>query len=125
MRSNDFKELVKNTVRDLRRRQTPAEKMFWEYVRNRRFMGKKFLRQHPIVFEYLGEKRFFVADFYCAEKKLIVEIDGGVHELQEDYDELRTAVLNLLGFNVIRFKNEEVKNKDLIERRLEFILGEE
>ncbi|MDP6685133.1 MAG: DUF559 domain-containing protein [Candidatus Marinimicrobia bacterium] len=49
-----------------------------------------------------------MADFYCHECKLIVEIDGGIHESQKEYDELRTWIINQLDFQVIRFKNEDV-----------------
>ena len=79
-------------------------------VRNRRIKNKKFNRQYPIRFEYDGQKRFFVADFYCHEFKLVVEIDGGIHETQKDYDALRTSIIKNLGMRVIRFKNEEVLN---------------
>ena len=97
---------AKRTARNLRKDQTPSEKKFWELVRNRRLLGKKFLRQHPIVFKYEGRDRFFVADFYCAEKKLVIEIDGKIHEDRVEYDTMRTLVINRLGINVIRIKNE-------------------
>ncbi len=96
--------------RKLRKEQTDAEKIFWEKVRNRRFDGKKFTRQYSIRFKINNEKRFFIADFFCAGKRLIVEIDGGIHGQQEKYDEHCTYLLNSLGYSVIRFKNEEVLN---------------
>lgn len=99
---------VKQIARYLRQRQTPAESIFWEVVRNRRLNGKKFLRQHPIVFEISNEKRFFIADFYCAEQKLVIELDGKIHERQKDYDEMRTWIIDKLGCKVIRFNNEEI-----------------
>lgn len=49
-----------------------------------------------------------MADFYCHEKKLVVEIDGKIHQRQKDYDELRTHIINALGMKVIRFRNEEI-----------------
>ena len=52
-------------------------------------------------------KRFFVADCYCSEAKLVVEIDGAVHENQKDYDSMRTGIINHLGIRVIRFTNSE------------------
>ncbi|MBL7127597.1 MAG: endonuclease domain-containing protein [Ignavibacteria bacterium] len=97
-------------ARELRRKSTTSEKIFWDAVRNRKVLNRKFNRQFPIHFEYDGIKRFFIADFYCHEKNLIVEIDGGIHEKQKDYDKLRTAIINELGLKVIRFKNELVKN---------------
>ena len=49
-------------------------------------------------------------DFYCAEHKLVIEIDGKIHERQKDYDEIRTYIMNTMGIKVIRFKNEEIEN---------------
>jgi very-short-patch-repair endonuclease len=102
---------AKITARNLRKKQTPAEAAFWEQVRNRRFQNMKFNRQHVIAFTYDEERRFFIADFYCAEKKLIVEIDGGVHEMQEEYDMLRDFLLKERQCSVIRFSNDEVLNR--------------
>ena len=55
-----------------------------------------------------GKETFYVADFYCHEEKLVIEIDGGYHERMKEHDELRTHSINLLGITVIRFSNEEV-----------------
>ncbi len=101
--------LIKQTARKLRRNQTESESMFWQVVRNRKLKGKKFLRQHPICFEIDGRRRFFVADFYCHEKRLVVEIDGKIHGRQQEYDALRTHIINVLGMKVIRFKDEEIE----------------
>ena len=102
--------LITQTVRDLRKRQTKAEAVLWQALRNRQLDGMKFLRQHPIQFEIDDKKRFFVADFYCHQSRLVVEVDGGVHESQEEYDRLRTQIINILGIRVIRFSNEQVVN---------------
>mgnify|MGYP001137922542 CR=1 FL=1 len=64
--------LAKQIVRDLRKNQTPSEARIWKAVRNRQLHGKKFLREHPILFEMDGRRRFFVADFYCHEKKITI-----------------------------------------------------
>jgi len=101
---------AREIVRNFRKKPTKAEKIFWQTVRNRKLDGVRFNRQHPIHFEYEGRNHFFVADFYCAKYKLIVELDGGVHESQKESDEYRTEVLNVLGYKVIRFKNEAVIN---------------
>ena len=103
-------DLRKKTVRQLRKRQTECEKIFWNTVRNRKINGKKFLRQYPIVFDYYGTNRFFVADFYCHECKLIVEIDGSIHEIQKEYDTLRDFLIEKQGYKVIRFKNDEIND---------------
>jgi len=57
---------------------------------------------------YYGKKRFFIADFYCARLKLVLEIDGKIHERQKDYDQLRTFIINQLGIRVVRVTNEAV-----------------
>jgi very-short-patch-repair endonuclease len=86
----------------LRKKSTPSEIKLWNCLRARRFMGLKFRRQCP-----LGP---YIVDFVCVEKKLIIELDGGQHneDTQQDYDKRRTEFLNGLGFNVIRFWNNEV-----------------
>ena len=89
---------------------TKEEVILWEKLRNRKIENTKFLRQHTIKFIYEGKMRFFVADFYCADKKLIIEIDGKIHLSQIEKDKLRNEVLNELGYEVIRFTNEEVNN---------------
>ena len=71
-----MKKLATEIARDLRKRMTKAEKIFWEAVRNRKILNKKFNRQFPIHFEINGMKRFFIADFYFHEKKLIIEVNG-------------------------------------------------
>jgi len=98
------------TARDLRKRSTVGEDAFWQIVRNRRFLSLKFKRQFPIEFNYENRKRFFIADFYCHEKELVVEIDGGIHESQKEYDELRDNIMKILGLKIIRFSNFDVLN---------------
>ncbi|MFC1649970.1 endonuclease domain-containing protein [Candidatus Latescibacterota bacterium] len=101
--------MIKETVRNLRKNSTESELIFWNVVRNRKLCGKKFCRQHPIKFEIEGKPRFFIADFYNAEQKIVIEIDGSIHMLQKDYDELRTYIMNSMGIKVIRFSNENIK----------------
>lgn len=55
-----------------------------------------------------GKETFFIADFFCFEDKIVVEIDGGIHEKQKDYDLLRTRIINMRGIKVVRFKNEQI-----------------
>lgn len=86
-------DLVKQIVRKLRKNQTKSESMFWQAMQNRKLRGKKFLQQHPICFEIDSRRRFFVADFYCHEERLVVEIDGKIHIRQKDYDALRTHII--------------------------------
>ncbi len=109
-KNHKLKMVAQKLCRELRKNSTKAEKIFWEAVRDRRFMDKKFYRQYPIFFDILGRETFFIADFYCFKEKLVVEIDGGYHKRQKQYDELRTFIINSQNINVIRFKNEEVEN---------------
>jgi very-short-patch-repair endonuclease len=87
-------------ARRLRQNQTLAEKTLWALVRNRRLGGFKFLRQVAI-------DRYF-ADFVCEAAKVIVELDGPTHDGREDYDSRRTEILELFGYIVVRFRNEQV-----------------
>ena len=91
-------------AKELRKRMTPAERFLWEKLRDRRFMGLKFRRQHPV--------EFFVTDFICIEKYLIVEVDGGIHQTNEqrEWDENRTVEIEKYGLAILRFTNEEVMN---------------
>ena len=92
---------LKAYSKDMRRFATEAESILWEYLRAKQ-LGKTFKRQHII-----GD---YIADFVCLESGLIVELDGGYHQLPEQQinDELRTEWLEKHGFRVIRFKNEEL-----------------
>ena len=102
---------IVDITRELRRKQTPQEKEFWGKLRNRKLIGLKFLRQHPIVYGYRGyTPLFFVADFYCDHHKLVIEVDGKVHNFQKDYDANRDSILNDLGLTVLRINNGGLKN---------------
>jgi very-short-patch-repair endonuclease len=91
---------IEAAARRMRRNMTPAEKKLWEALRGKQLGGLKFRAQHPV-----GP---FILDFYCPACRLAVELDGGVHEDQTAHDEARTQQLNDYGYNVIRFRNEEV-----------------
>lgn len=94
--------LILARARELRQPQTPAEATLWRYLRNRN-LKYKFRRQHPIY--------RFIIDFYCAEAKLLIEIDGDSHLEKEqiEYDKARTEYLEALGYKVIRFTNNDVR----------------
>jgi very-short-patch-repair endonuclease len=117
---------MKNHVRlarKLRRNQTPAEKVFWELVRNRKFQGRRFLRQHLFWFEIEGKKRFFIADFYCASANLVIELDGSIHDTQLEYDFYRTRILEQKGLKVVRFTNLQIiKEPELVLNKLKINL---
>ena len=109
-RKKELSEIAKIICRDLRRNSTEAEKIFWEEVRNKKFCNKKFYRQYPLFHDITGKETFFVADFYCNEEKLIIEIDGNYHKYKLKEDNERTKILNSLGVRLIRFKNDRVIN---------------
>jgi len=91
---------IRQQAKRLRQSETPAECLLWQHLRDRQLAGLKFRRQHPIA--------GFIADFYCAEQRLIVEIDGAVHDGQAESDAERSRLLELEGYRIIRFRNEEV-----------------
>ncbi|MFC1617618.1 endonuclease domain-containing protein, partial [Candidatus Margulisiibacteriota bacterium] len=74
-------DIKKEFARALRKDQTKSEDIVWEALRDRRFMSLKFRRQHVI--------KGYVVDFYCRSYKLVIEIDGKIHDSQKDYDEFR------------------------------------
>ena len=113
------KQITLQVSRELRKNQTEAEKIFWEKVRKKQFINHKFLRQHPIFYEWDEKDKFFIADFYCKELKLVVEIDGGIHIQQKDYDLIRSEILQTQKeLRIIRFQNDQILsdiNQVLIE----------
>ncbi len=114
------KEQIIRFSRELRKNQTPAEIILWSIIRNRKLSGFKFLRQHPIPYRGFNNKpNYFIPDFYCFEKKLIIELDGKIHDFQKEYDQNREEILRDLGLKVIRFKNEELED---IQKVLDIIL---
>jgi len=111
---------IVDRAKNLRKRMTLAERVLWDKLRDHQLGGFKFRRQHPID--------WFIADFYCHEKRLVVELDGGIHSTpeQREYDEARTGELENWEIEVIRFTNDEVlhsmdrvllKIKEACERR--------
>ncbi|KAM3095284.1 endonuclease domain-containing protein [Phormidesmis sp. 146-35] len=87
-------------ARHLRQHLTPAEKLLWEALRKRQLNGLKFRCQHSI--------ESFIVDFYCPQHRLVIEVDGDVHDQQVEYDTARTERLNHLGYRVMQFHNREV-----------------
>ena len=105
-----FEPSIIALCRKLRENQTPSEIRLWKALRHRRFVGYKFRRQHPIIYESIQrERKFFIPDFYCAEENLVIELDGKIHDFQKDYDENRDEVLATLGLRTLRIKNEELE----------------
>lgn len=114
--------MVKNKqiliARKLRKNQTPQEQKLWNTLRNHQINNLEFRRQHPI-----GD---YIVDFICKPKKLIIELDGGQHNIPEniDYDNKRTEFLKSKGYYVLRFWNNDVDyNIEGVMMELERILS--
>ena len=88
--------------KELRNNPTKAESMLWKALRKKQLEGRKFRRQHS-----LGN---YIVDFFCPQEKLIIELDGHVHNnfVNEEYDFKRTQQLQEFGFRVLRFENHLV-----------------
>jgi len=105
MKSNNHNYYNKNLkpyASENRKQMTKAEACLWKYALRAKQMGYTFNRQRPVL--------NYITDFMCKELKLIIEVDGGIHSLEEvaKNDIIRQQHLELAGFRVIRFKNEEV-----------------
>ena len=102
---------ITELCRELRQRETPAEKLLWQHLRNRGLSAKKFLRQYPIcVTSPFGRSLYYIPDFYCHNAKLVIEADGPIHLLKKEYDKNRDDVLAALGLTIIRFENDDIIN---------------
>ncbi|MBE9490007.1 MAG: endonuclease domain-containing protein [Bacteroidetes bacterium] len=103
------RKYLKEFRRELRNNPTKAESLLWKALRKSRLEDRKFRRQQSI--------ENFIVDFCCPSEKLIVEVDGEVHNnfINNEYDFKRTEQLNKLGYKVIRFTNEDIyKSLDLV-----------
>ena len=87
-------------AKQLRKKTTKAERILWSLLSDRKCGGRKFRRQHPID--------PYIVDFYCAEAKLVVEIDGESHEGRQDHDQRRDEYLEGLGLRTVRVTNDDV-----------------
>ena len=90
------------TAKGLRKNMTLAELILWKKLKDRKLFKVKFRRQHPID--------IFIADFYCHEYKLVIEIDGEIHLENEkkEYDLGRTTEMEKFGIRIIRFTNDQI-----------------
>ena len=106
-------------ARHLRKQSTDAEKILWRHIRSRQLAGYKFRRQAPI-----GK---YIVDFLCYEQKLVIEIDGGQHQLRSKSDSERTNWLEAQGFRVVRFWNNQVlaETEAVLEAILREMQGED
>lgn len=107
-----------DNAKSLRRTMTDAEQKLWYHLRAHRFMGRKFKRQKP-----LGH---YVVDFVCLEEKLVIELDGGQHAENVEYDKERDAWLHSEGYKVLRFWNNQLMNEtDSVLEQIRLALSSE
>ncbi len=110
-RYKDTPRYVTNLSRKFRNNMTECEKMLWEKISRKQLNGLKFRRQFPV-----GR---YIADFYNHDKRLIIEVDGSVHNEQKEYDKKRERYLEASGCTIIRFTNDEIINNiDLVIEKI-------
>jgi very-short-patch-repair endonuclease len=88
-------------ARELRRQMTKSEAMLWQYLRGRKMLGNKFIRQHPID--------NYIVDFYCRKIRLAIEVDGEIHLFQLEEDMVRQHKIEAQGVSFLRFSAIEVE----------------
>lgn len=96
-----YNKNLKQRSRDLRNKSTLGEILLWKRLRKRQLMGYQFNRQKP-----LGN---FIADFYCKELRLVIEVDGSSHEEKEQYDSDRDLQLQKLGLHILHIPDADVR----------------
>ncbi len=107
--SRAYREKLIESARRMRDNPTVAEALLWKKLRKKQLGGLRFRRQHVV--------NTFIVDFYCPQAKVIIEVDGSVHDEQEEYDQEREIILESLGYQVLRFRNQE------IEREIDAVLS--
>lgn len=116
---------IKEITQKLRNGTTPSEVKLWKYLRRKQLDGRRFLRQHAIIYESIGDEHFFyVPDFYCSKENLAVELDGEIHFYQKEKDNNRDEILNDLGIRVLRFQNEELDDLENVLNRIRKEFGD-
>ena len=98
----DLWEKLKPIAREMRHEPTEAENLLRQYLRRHQLHGLNFRREHSI-----GQ---FIVDFYCMKAKLVIEVDGPIHQYQKEEDETRQEFIESQKFHVLRFSNENVLN---------------
>lgn len=89
-------------AKQLRQTMTPEEKILWSYLRNNKLNELHFRKQQVVD--------GFIVDFYCHSAGVVVEVDGGIHEQQKEYDAERDRIISSRGIRVIRIRNEEIRH---------------
>ncbi|MFA5995597.1 MAG: endonuclease domain-containing protein [Patescibacteria group bacterium] len=88
--------------KQLRNKPTAAENLLWQKLKGKQLCGKKFRRQYPLY--------SYIADFYCHDKKLLIEVDGEIHKQQQTKDTNRDQMLHEYGYYTLRFTNADILN---------------
>ena len=99
--SGSVRRRMVEVARQFRKEATPSERLLWQALRGKKLDGLKFRRQQPIG--------LFVVDFYNSNYRLVIEVDGPIHDFQQDIDQERQAILEMLGLNVLRIKAELIE----------------
>jgi very-short-patch-repair endonuclease len=102
MHTKRIHPVTTSRARSLRSDMTDVERLLWRAICSKQVNACRFRRQHPID--------FYIADFACIERRLVVELDGGQHQDRSAHDEQRSAYLRSQGWHVLRFWNNEVLN---------------
>jgi len=112
-------EHIKEITQKLRHNATHEEKRLWKHLRKKQLNGRKFLRQHAIIYDSVGDEHFFyVPDFYCFKENMAIELDGKIHNFTKKRDNYRDELLKDMGIKIIRFKNEELDEIDRVLERI-------
>lgn len=112
-------EEIKLLTKQLRNNPTRAEKKLWKSLRKKQLCGRKFLRQHAIIYEIIGvEYYFYVPDFYCFEENLAIELDGEMHLYTKERDRHRDEILTGEGITVLRIRNVELDDVEAVLTRI-------
>lgn len=116
-------QVINAQTKKLRKKSTKAERILWEELRNRKFLNKKFYRQHPVIHDITGRETFYIADFYSFEEKIVIELDGEIHNYRLKQDKQKDDVLRSMGMKVIRIDTSEVEKdvKEVLKKLKRFI----
>ena len=112
---------IKMIAARLRNNPTLSEEKLWRVIRNKQLDGRKFLRQHPIIYDSDRNNNdffFFVPDFYCAAENLVIELDGKVHDFQKEKDYNRDKILTANNLRVLRIANDELDEIENVKQKI-------
>jgi very-short-patch-repair endonuclease len=110
---------IQDLASGFRRNPTRSENYLWQFLKGKQLCGRKFLRQHPIIYQNIQcECFFFIPDFYCHQEKLVIELDGGVHDERTMKDKHRDLLLRNFGLRVLRISNYELTDIDSVLEKI-------